>query len=323
MFTSALHATYSTAFVDRTKTKSTMLITHKILFPCAAIVALFFTACDAGVSSTEFTIPDEPSAAIQTIADEMLTGNYSILWRVMPASYQADVNAIAQLAGAKVDPEIYDKSFGLVGRFAKVADKQKSFILNTKLGGEQSAEQVAEIEAAWPSIVGFVQTIATSSISSSAGLRAFDGQVFSEQTLPVLFKYSNDLAALSDEKNPFGSLEFDSLKTVVSTDTTAVIEITFTNGDVETEDFAKVENRWVPAEMAINWSTQMADVKKQLEAISSEEMAKNKPQIMGMITMLDGILTELEKAETQEQFDQALRGAMMPIGMLMMQGMGD
>ena len=300
-----------------------MLITHKILFPCAAIVALFITACDAGVSSTEFTIPDEPSAAIQTIADEMLTGNYSILWRVMPASYQADVNAIAQLAGAKVDPEIYDKSFGLVGRFAKVADKQKSFILNTKLGGEQSAEQVAEIEAAWPSIVGFVQTIATSSISSSAGLRAFDGQVFSEQTLPVLFKYSNDLAALSDEKNPFGSLEFDSLKTVVSTDTTAVIEITFTNGDVETEDFAKVENRWVPAEMAINWSTQMADVKKQLEAISSEEMAKNKPQIMGMITMLDGILTELEEAETQEQFDQALRGAMMPIGMLMMQGMGD
>ncbi len=194
---------------------------------------------------------------------------------------------------------------------------------NTKLGGEQLAEQVAEVEAAWPSIIGFVQAIAASSISSSAGLRAFDGQVFSEQTLPVLFKYSNDLAALSDEENPLGSLEFDSLKTVVSTDTTAVIEITFINGDVETEDFVKVENRWVPTEMATNWSTQMADAKKKLEAISSEEMAKNKPQIMGMITMLDGILTQLEKAETQEQFDQALRGAMMPIGMLIMQGMGD
>ena len=179
------------------------------------------------------------------------------------------------------------------------------------------------MEAAWPSIVGFVQAIAASSISSSAGLRVFDGQVFSEKTLPVLFKYSNDLAALSDEENPLGSLEFDSLKTVVSTDTTAVVEITFINGDVKTEDFVKVENRWVPIEMATNWSTQMADAKKKLEAISSEEMAKNKPQIMGMVTMLDGILTQLEKAETQEQFDQALRGAMMPIGMLIMQGMGD
>jgi hypothetical protein len=198
-----------------------------------------------------------------------------------------------------------------------------SFILNTNLGGEQLAEQVAEIEAAWPSIIGFVQTIASSSVSSSAGLRAFDGQVFSEQTLPVLFKYSNDLAVFSDEENLFGSLEFDSLKTIVSTDTTAVIEITFTNGDVENEDFVKVENRWVPTEMATNWSTQMADAKKQLEAISSEEIAKNKPQIMGMITMLDGILTQLEKAETQEQFDQALRSSMMPIGMLIMQGMGD
>jgi hypothetical protein len=300
-----------------------MLINHKIFPSCATIVALIFTACDAGVSSTEFTIPDEPSAAMQTIADEILVGNCSILWHAMPSSYQADVNAIAKLAGAKVDPEIYDKSFGLVGRFAQIADKQKSFILNTKLGGELAAEQIAEIEAAWPSIIGFIQTIVTSSISSSEGLRAFDGQGFSEQTLPALFKYSNDLAAISKEENPFGSLEFDRLKTIENAGTAAVIEITFTNGDVETEDFIKVENRWVPTEMATNWSTQIADTKKKLEAISSEEIAKNKPQLMGMITMLDGILTQLEKAETQEQFDQALRGAMMPIGMLIMQGMGD
>jgi hypothetical protein len=300
-----------------------MFINHKIFPSCATILALIFTACDAGVSSTEFTIPDEPSAAIQTIANEVIAGNCSILWHAMPNSYQTDINAIAQLAGSKVDPEIYDKSFGLFGRFAEVADKQKSFILNTKLGGELAAEHIAEIEAAWPSIIGSIQTIVTSSISSSAGLRAFDGQGFSEQTLPALFKYSNDLAAISKEENPFGSLEFDRLKTIENADTAAVIEITFTNGDVETEDFIKVENRWVPTEMATNWSTQIADTKKKLEAISSEEIAKNKPQLMGMITMLDGILTQLEKAETQEQFDQALRGAMMPIGMLIMQGMGD
>ena len=300
-----------------------MFITHKIFFPCATMVALFFTACGAGISSTTVTIPDEPSAAMQTIADEVIAGNYSILWHAMPTSYQTDINAIARLSGSKVDPEIYDKSFGLFGRFAEVADKQKLFILNTSLVGEQPAEQIAEIEAAWPSIIGFVQTIVNSSISSSAGLRAFDGQVFSEQTLPALFKYSSDLAAISNEESPFGSLEFGSLKTVESTDTTAVLEITFANGDVEAEDFTKVENRWVPAEIAINWSTEMAAAKKQLQAISSEEIAKNKPQLMGMITMLDGILTQLNTAKTQEQFDQALQGAMIPIGLLVMQSMGE
>jgi hypothetical protein len=121
------------------KTKSTMFITHKKLFPSAAMVALFFTACGAGISSTTVTIPDEPSAAMQTIADEVIAGNHSILWHAMPTSYQTDINDIAQLVGSKVDPEIYDKSFGLVGRFAEVADKQKLFILNTKLGGELTA----------------------------------------------------------------------------------------------------------------------------------------------------------------------------------------
>ena len=300
-----------------------MFITHKTFFPYAAVVALFFTACGAGISSTTVTIPDEPSTAMQTIADEVIAGNYSILWHAMPTSYQTDINAIARLAGSKVDPEIYDKSFGLFGRFAEVADKQKLFILNTSLVGEQPAEQIAEIEATWPSIIGFVQTIVTSSISSSAGLRAFDGQVFSEETLPELFKYSNDLAAISNEENPFGSLQFGSLKTVESTDTTAVLEITFASGDVKAVDFTKVENRWVPAEIAINWSTEMAAAKKQLQAISSEEIAKNKPQLMGMITMLDGILTQLNTTKTQEQFDQVLQGAMIPIGLLVMQSMGE
>ena len=300
-----------------------MFITHKTILPSAAMLAILFTACGAGISSTEVTIPDEPSAAMQTIADEVIAGNCSILWHAMPTSYQTDINAIAQLAGSKVDPEIYDKSFGLFGRFAEVADKQKLFILNTKLGGELAAEQIAEIEAAWPSIIGFIQTIVTSSISSSAGLRAFDGQEFFEQTLPALFKYSNDLATLSNEENPFDGLEFDSLKTVESTDTTAVLRKTFANGNVEAVDLTKVGNRWVPAEMAANWSKEIGNAKKQLEAISSEEMAKNKPQIMGMITMIDGILTQLKTAETQEQFDQALQGAMIPIGLLMMQSMGE
>ena len=300
-----------------------MFITHKFFPPYVAMVALFFTAYGADISSTTVTIPDEPSAAMQTIADELVAGNCSILWHAMPTSYQTDINAIARLAGSKVDPEIYDKSFGLVSRFAEVADKQKLFILNTKLGGELTTEQIAEIEAAWPSIIGFVQTIVTSSISSSAGLRAFDGQGFSEQTLPALFKYLNDLAEISNEENPFGSLEFGSLKTVESTDTTAVLEITFTKGGVQTKGLTKIENRWVPTEIAINWSKGMAAAKKQLEAISYEEIAKNKTQLMGMITMLDGILTQLNTAETQEQFDQALQGAMIPIGLLMMQIMGE
>jgi hypothetical protein len=68
----------------------------------------------------------------------------------------------------------------------------------------------------------------------------------------------------------------------------------------------------------------MADAKAQLEAITPEQITQNKPQILGALTMFESVLLQIEAAETQEQFDQALQGAMMPImGLIMMQqGMG-
>jgi hypothetical protein len=299
-----------------------MTVTPKLLLPLAALSAIVFTACGGSEeTSSEVKIPDAPDAAIQTIGKELLDGNGGILWQAMPASYQADVNAIAQLAGSKVDPELYDKSFGLIGRIAEVADKQKEFILNTKLGGPQPAEQIAKVEAAWPSIIGFVQTIANSSIASSGGLQSFDGLAFCTDTVSPLVQYSKDLSALSEEENPFDTIDFGAVKLLESTDSTAVLEMTSPDGTVESEEFMKVENRWVPTEMATQWGTNMADAKAQLEAITPEQMAQNKPQIMGVVTMLEGVLIQIEAAETQEQFDQALQGAMMPImGLMMMQG---
>lgn len=288
---------------------------HKILIPCAAFGAALLTACGG---SSEVKIPDAADAAIETISQELSAGNGGILWQAMPASYQTDVNEVAQLAATKVDAEVYDKSFSLIARLAEVANKQKTFILNTKLGGESSAEEIAKVDAAWPSIIGFVQTIATSSISSTAGLQTFDGQLFCEQTISPLVGYSKDLAALTGEADP---LSLGDIKLVASTDTTAQLEMTAPDGSVYAESFTKVENRWVPSELASQWATNVADAKAQLEAISPEEIAQKKPQIMGAITMFEGILAQLEAAQNQEQFDLALQGAMMPImGLIMMQG---
>ena len=300
-----------------------MSVTAKILFPCATLASFIFTACgsntdDSKSATPEVSIPEAPDAAIETIAQELRDGNGAILWEAMPASYRTDVNAVAQLAGNKVDAEIYNKGFGLLDRLADVADQQKTFILGTQLGGEKPAEQLAQIEAAWPSIIGFFKTLTNSSIATVEGLQSFDGQAFCATTVSALVDYSQDLAKLSEEPNP---LDFGSVKLLESTAETASLEVTQPDGTVNTEAFSKVESRWVPSELASTWATNMADAKAQLEAISPEEIAQNKPQIMGAITMFEGILTQLEAAETQEQFDQALQGAMMPImGIMMMQG---
>jgi hypothetical protein len=306
-----------------------MKFSFKRLFPCAAVCAFLMTACSGSKKTTaeiteeptEVSIPDAPDAAIEMIAKQLADGNAGILWKAMPASYQVDLNGIAHLASNKVDPEIYNKSFSLIGRLADVADRQKSFILNTELGGKKPEEQIAQLEAAWPSIIGFVKTISGSPIASVEGLQAFEGQQFFDSTVSSLIEYTADLTSLSEEGNP---LQFGTVKLLVSTDDTALLEMTAPDGSIESEAFTKVESRWVPAEMATDWGISMARAKAKLESISPEQIAQSKPQLLSILAMVEGILTQIEVAETQEQFDQALQGAMMPLmGLMMMQqGMG-
>lgn len=78
----------------------------------------------------------------------------------------------------------------------------------------------------------------------------------------------------------------------------------------------------MPADIASEWATEIAESTAGLEAMSSEDVAAQKPQIMGVLTMIDGVLTQIAAAETQEQFDQSLKGAMMPLMGLMMMGQG-
>ena len=78
----------------------------------------------------------------------------------------------------------------------------------------------------------------------------------------------------------------------------------------------------MPSEMASDWAAKIAEATAELEATSMQDIAANKPQMMGVLTMIDGVLAQIAAAETQEQFDQSLKGAMMPLMGLMMMGQG-
>jgi hypothetical protein len=109
---------------------------------------------------------------------------------------------------------------------------------------------------------------------------------------------------------------------VESTGSEAVLEITPPDGSSHVENFLKVGERWVPKEIASEWTQSMTDVRTELEAFDPGEFAAQKPQIMGVFRMIEGVLAQIEAAETQEQFDQALQGAMMPMMGLMMMFQG-
>ena len=288
--------------------------------------ALIFTACgqstEEGAAPAGVTIPDAPDAAIQTVITEFAQGNGGIIWQAMPSTYQTDVNDLLHLAGSKLDAEIYDKSFATIARLADVVEQQQAFILGSSFMEGRSVEEMAQLEAALPSVVGIVNTLTTSELASTAGLANFDGQAFFDTTVSKFAQYSEALAKLAGEESVLSDYANAVVSVVEADDLQATLLTTITGQEPLEQMFTKVEQRWVPVEMASEWAAEIAEATANLEATTGEEMAAKKLQIMGVLTMLDGVLTQIAAAETQEQFDQSLKGAMMPIMGLMMMGQG-
>ena len=295
-----------------------MTIQSKLALGLTAI-ALLFTACS---KPAEDPIPVAPDAAIQTVITEFAKGNGGIIWQAMPTSYQTDVSDLLHLAGSKIDPELYDKSFATIARLAEVIDQQQALILNSSFMQDRSAEEMAQLEAALPAIVDLVGTITSSELASIAGLLNFNGQDFFDTTVSQFTHYAEALGQLAGEESMLSNY-MNTVVTVVEADDLQAMLLTTVPGKEPVEQaFTKVEQRWVPSEMASDWVAKIAEATAELEATSMEDIAANKPQLMGVLTMIDGVLAQIAAAETQEQFDQSLKGAMMPLMGLMMMGQG-
>jgi len=280
--------------------------------------ALLLTGCGKKAKeAAAVTIPDAPDNAIQTVIREFAKGNGGILWQAMPASYQSDVNTLAQLAGSKIDPEVYGKSFATIARLAEVIDQQQALILNSSFMQGRSTEEMAQLEAALPSIVGLLGAITSSELASTAGLLNFNGQDFFDTTVSQFTQYAETLGQLAGDESVLSDYMNAVVSVVQADDMQATLSTTIPGQEPLEQVFTKVEQRWVPSEMASDWSSEIAEAKAELDATFIEDMAAQKPQIMSVLAMIDGVLAQIAAAENQQQFDQSLQGAI-----LMMVGPG-
>ena len=279
--------------------------------------AFLFTACGKQQEASSF--PDAPDAAVQAVIQGIAEGKGAVLWEAMPASYQADVNALAQLMGQKLDAEIYDQSFALFGRVGGVVQQQQDFIFTSeKLPG--NVQKLDSMKQAIPALMGFIELLAESSVGSVEGLKSFDGQSFFEATVSGLIQHAMVLSDLAEgEGLSFGELSEAKVKVVSQDAAFAVLELSLPGQELEIVELVQVEGRWVPVDLQNDWVNAVAELKASVEGLTAESIALQKTQLMGLLTMLDGVVAQLEAAETQQQFDQALQGAMMPMfGLLMM-----
>ncbi len=268
-----------------------------VLVCCIALGCAQETEIDAA----QPTLPSSPDGTIEVIALNLADNHPEILWEAMPESYRADINEITALFAAKMDPDLYDRSMALALNFVDVIQSKQDIILasNTVAG---TGVDVAEIEARMGPSLAITRTFFASEVSTLAGLAAIDWQQYLAGTVAQLMAQADAIEAVEGE-DPFLLLDTLEVEVLEETGDTALLRITA--GDEEPEEVAmtRVENRWVPTEMAEQWDAKVAEARTSLEELTPEKVQEMKGQAMFGLAMAEGFVTQLATIETSEEFD--------------------
>jgi len=254
---------------------------------------------------------DTPDGTILYIAQSLNDSRPQALWEALPPSYQADISEIVHELASRIDPQVYDKVFTLLQQAVRVLQSKKDLFLQGETFAKSNAdpEEVGEL---WDTIVPLLDTFLNSDIGHLQAMQTIDLGSYLATTGHDLMTQA---AALSREtKNDVYNTEFTARLTnlkveVISSDQDqATVRISAPDEMPEEVQLVRVEGRWIPQQLASQWEQSMTTARKWLAEHDKEKLAESKMQIMIVLAMAEGVLTQLEQAQTSAELDQALRG---------------
>ena len=262
-------------------------------------------------------VADTAEATMRHIMDGVRDGKPIVAWNALPESYQADVNELVRTFATNMDAETWKQMTGLVNSVHQLLQDKQEFIFNHPA--------IAEGENADSSKQGIVQmTELLKTILDSAGdlekLKTFDGAEFMKTTGAQVVTKLDALSKLAPEGGPGGSVKLSMLndvkiETVESSDSTATLKMISPDGDEELQEFVKSQGKWLPKDMVEEWDQKMAEAREGLAALpeQSQQMKMQVTMVGGMVT---GMLSPLQSAETQDQFNAAVENVIGSAGMM-------
>lgn len=276
--------------------------------------ALLLVGCGGGAPKPAATA----DAAVMQVVDSLEQNDPSGFWHMLPASYQTQANEVLHEFAEKAPADVYDEGAALLQKLEKVLTTQKDLILESPM----LAASPVDVSANYDQVVGMLGAITSSDLMSVQKMKKADiGQLMKSiggKIMDTAAQMEIDPNATPDDvqdfmefKNQLSTLEAE----LVSEDAdVATVLLSIEGEEPEEVEFVKIEGKWLPKEIAENWSEMIAEAKAELAdfEISPQQAAQIK---MGM-NMADTVLDQLLEAETPQEFQQAIMSVIgMPGGM--------
>ena len=289
-----------------------------------------------------------PESVVTTPLKALEEKNPKLIWDMLPASYQKDLNGLVQTFAKEMDAELWDAGFELVGGIGELLTEKKELIAEMLSEMDESGEVPMSVITSGLEMAGtLLDKLTKSDLGSLNKLRTVDLGNVADTFGRDLMKLIEDSAKAAGEADPFGLEMLRGIKVeVVSEDgNSATIKVSglpeasdfgaltglpsalppglpglpdlgelpfadFTDFENGELEVVKIEGKWIPKEIADGWEDAMSDAKGGMSGVG--EMAdEDKQMALGVIKAINGSLPGIKKAKTPEQFQMALMQAAM------------
>ena len=246
------------------------------------VLALLLAGCGEDV-------PKTADQAVLRAANGLAENKPVVLWDALPTTYQKDVHEVVHSAVGKVDPDLWDQAFKTGQRLTKLLREKKDFILGHPLVTQMMQGQVvdkAEVDKQWDTFVGALDAVVNSEISSYEKAKTVNVGAFLDRTGSKVMEGLSGAAKSvkgggekPGEKNELVEL-YEKLKQTKATlvkeeGDKATVKLEVPGESATEEEFVRIEGKWLPKKMVDEWPKMIAEAKKEIAAISTEEMEKD------------------------------------------------
>ena len=249
---------------------------------------------------------DRADVYVQTVINSIADGQAKAVWNALPTKYQADVRGLKDAFAAKMDADVYNKLFVVVGKLSQVLKSKKEMLLQSDMLKSLPQPILDGLSKDWDKIVGVVDAIAQAPIKTIDGLKSTDPGTLLDSAGNLIF--SQVLKAA--ESNPLIGEQVKLRKVKVSLvkldGDTATLKIETEGEPPPTTDdvFKKVDGKWLPEKMVAEWDAAIEKAKTNLADF--EITPEMKKVTLGPLNAVESILDAMLAAPSQAAFDQEL-----------------
>ena len=257
------------------------------------------------------TEPRSAKEATETMMAALSNNELGKAWELLPVEYQTEINTLVQSAAGKLDEELMGSVNGTLDLLATVLDKKRDFLLESQAVSDlltQSPVKIEDIKKNWDPALTIIKSLNTA--LKHDNLKSFDGGKLMSSEASTFLKSVKTLAVLDESGSVLKALDTSNVKVTelkFEGDTATVkVEFPGTDRPAEETEMVKVHGKWLPKDLVDDWKTNMDQAKKAVADFDPAQIEAMKPKIMPVLKQVQTSLSDLNEAETQQDFDIAL-----------------